>query len=159
MVQLNTFRLGGIIFKITDIEYVGKKKDFPKRELWLEVPTQMGVDQKSTMVKFESVGDDTASLDFFKPAQWVDMVWRFDGRLWKSPEGKEVLFNSCKIIDMKVGPNPFEEGKELENKPEDLSNTLVSELGHQVKDWVNEKGVGDVNDKLPFEEVDDDLPF
>ena len=62
---------------------------------------------------------------------------------------------------MKEGPNPFDKGEDIQNKPEDLSNTIVSELGDRVKDYANEPAQQDTlfdkdgnlkddNDPLPF---------
>ena len=162
MIQYNTFKTGGVIYKITDVIFVGKNKDFPKRELWLEVPTTRGVDQRTELFKFEVVGDDAGSLDYMHETAWVDMVFKIEGRIWKNPEGKEILFTSLKIIDAKEGPNPFDEKKELMNTPDDLSNTISSSEGDQVKDWNNPQAVVDVNQgaSLPFDDGDvSDLPF
>jgi len=160
MIQLNTFKTGGVIYKITKTKLVGKKSDFPKRELWVEVPTQLGVNQKSTLFKFEVIGEETGSLDWYNESEWVDIVFKVDTRKWNSPEGEDVLFLSLKIIDMKKGPNPFSEGKDMKNKPEDLSNTLVSELGDKVKDWANEEADHNLDDMFkPSGGDDTGLPF
>ena len=164
MIQLNTFRCGGVVYKITDVEYVGKNKDFPKKSMWLEVPTTYGVNQKTELFGFEVVGDDVSSLDRFSEGSWLDVVFKIEGRTWKNPQGKEVLFTSLKIIDAKEGKNPFDEGKEIKSKPADLSNTVLSDTGDFVKDWANEVGTADVLKKKSIWDTDGpdeykDLPF
>ena len=157
--QFNSFRSGGVIYRITDTELVGKNS-MPKREVWLEVPTQKGMDTKTQIFKFEVLFEETSSLDFFNVGSWVDVVFTIQGRIWEPPKepGVKKLFNSLRIIDMKVGPNPFQEGKDIKNKPEDLSNTIVSELADNVKDWANEEPKQDTLwDKTDTNA--DDLPF
>ena len=156
--QFNSFKTGGVIHTITETEFIkGKSGDFPKRELWLEVPTQSGMDSKTQLFKFEVLFDEAGSLDYYNTGEWVDVVFTIKGREWKDPSTqKKKLFNSNSIIDMKKGPNPFESGKDLRHTPDDLSNTIVSELGDNVKDWINENSKSDVLPTIPF---DNDLPF
>ena len=155
--QFNSFKSGGIIYKITDTEFVGKGDGIPKRELWLEVPTQKGMSDKTQIFKFEVLYEETASLDFYTEGNWADVVFTITGREWSPPNepNTKKLFNSLRIIDIKEAPNPFDAGKDIRNKPEDLSNTIVSELGDQVKDWVNETPKRDTM----FEPQEGDLPF
>ncbi len=157
--QFNTFRSGGIVHTITDIEHVGKAL-WPKREIWIEIPTQPSThDQKSEVIPYELFGDECAMADRFSPGDWVDFIFRLTSRLWspKDDPSKKKCFLTLKLIDMKIGPNPFEEKKDIKNTPEDLSNSIVSDLADKVKDYANEESVKDVND--PFAEQPDDLPF
>jgi hypothetical protein len=165
--QFNSFKTGGVIYKITDTELVGHKKS-PKRELWVEVPTQSGMSENTTIFLFEVMFEETNSLDFFKEGEWVDIVKKERHRVWTPPrkqdengesfQPRDKLFNSKQILDVRKAPNPFEEGKDLRNTPDDLSNTIVSELGDQVKDWVNEKPKQDTLFDPPSGD-DDQLPF
>jgi len=163
--QFNSFKTGGIIHTITETEFIkGKNGDFAKRELWLEVPTQSGMDNKTQIFKFEVLFDEAASLDYYEAGQWVDVVFTIKGRLWKDktkPDAVEKLFNSNSIIDMKKGPNPFDKGKDLRHTPDDLSNTIVSELGDKVKDWVNEDNKQDTlfDEDGNLKPEQDSLPF
>ena len=160
--QFNSFKTGGVIYKITDVEFVGKN-NIQKREAWVEIPTQKGMDTKTQIFKFEVMFEEVNSLDAYTEGSWVDIVFTIQGRRWSPPDepGVEKLFNSLKIIDMREGPNPFKEGKDIKNKPEDLSHTIVSELADRVKDWANEPPNrdtlfdenGDIRDDV------NDLPF
>ena len=156
--QYNSFRTGGVVYKVCETQFIqGKKGEFQKREIWIEVPTQSGMDHDTEILVYETIFDETAMLDNYTEVKWVDIVFKIASRKWTNPDtGVEKVFNSFKLIDMKHGPNPFDEGKDNQNKPEDLSNTIVSELGDRVKDWVNEDAQKDILDpnKHP-----DDLPF
>ena len=158
--QFNSFKTGGIIHTITDTEFImGKKGEFQKRELWLEVPTQKGMDTKTQIFKFEVVFEETGSLDYYTEGHWADVVFTITGREWTDtkPPYKKKLFNTLKIIDIKEGPNPFEEGEDLRHTPDDLSNTITSSQGHKVKDWDNEEPKPDT---LPFDgDAPTGLPF
>lgn len=159
--QFNSFKSGGVIYKICDTQFVGKNKDIPKREIWVEVPTQKGMDSKTQLFKFEVMYEEASSLDYFNESDWVDVVFTIEGRIWepKDEPGKKVLFQTLRPIDMKVAPNPFKGGKDLRNTPDDLSNTIVSELGDQVKDWANEAPRRDTLFNPPSGDDDDSLPF
>ena len=160
--QYNSFRTGGIVFRVCDTEFIqGQKGEFQKREIWIEVPTQAGMDNNTEILVFETIFEETSMLDAYTEGSWVDIVFKITSRRWTSPEGKEKCFNSYKLLDMKEGPNPFDKGEDIQNKPEDLSNTIVSELGDRVKDYANEPAQQDTlfdkdgnlkddNDPLPF---------
>jgi len=160
--QYNSFRVGGVVYKVCETEFIqGKKGEFQKREIWVEVPEQSGMDQNTVMFVFETIFDETAMLDNFTEGKWVDIVWKVTSREWTSPDGKQKCFNSKKLLDMKHGPNPFDKGEDIQNKPEDLSNTIVSAQGDEVKDWANEKPTQDTlfDKDGNLKEDDDDLPF
>ena len=161
--QFNSFKTGGVVYKVCETEFIqGKKGEFQKREIWIEIPTQSGMDSNTEILVFETIFDETAMLDNYTEGKWVDIVFRIASRKWTNPETqKEKVFNSFKLIDMKHGPNPFEEGKDLQNKPDDLSNTIVSELGDKVKDWQNETEKRDTlfDDNGDLKPEVDSLPF
>ncbi len=154
--QMNSFKTGGIVYKICDTVFIqGKNGEFQKREIWIETPTQNGMSQDTELFKFEVLFEETGSLDNYTEGKWVDVVFVIKGREWTDKEGNKHLFNSLKPLDIKHGPNPFEDGKDLKNTPDDLSNTIVSELGDKVKDWANETPKRDTR----FDQQEDDLPF
>ena len=157
--QFNSYKAGGILYKVTEEVYVGEKK-WPKREIWIEVPTEASMSQGTEIYAFELFGDECSGTEWLEPGAWYDFVFRIAGKIFK-PKARpteEAVFPKLKIIDIKKGPNPFEKGKDIKNRPEDLSNTIVSELAAEVKDWANEPAqadifktkVGDDYDELPF---------
>lgn len=158
--QMNTYKAGGIIFKIYDKEFVGKKANVEKREIIIEVPTENSMAQGTELYKLETLFEETSALDNFAEGQWVDFVFRVTGRSWypKDEPTKLVVFTGLRLIDMRKAPSPFDEGKDIKNKPEDLSNTIVSDLADKVKDWGNEPKQTDIFEQQKGDEFND-LPF
>ena len=161
--QFNSFKTGGIVFKICETQFIpGKKGEFQKREIWVEIPTQNSMDTNTEIFVFETIFDETGMLDNYTEGKWVDIVFRVSSRRWTDPKtNKEKVFNSFKLIDMKHAPNPFDKGKDLRHTPDDLSNTIVSELGDKVKDWINEAPKRDTmfDEDGNFNDDVDELPF
>ena len=157
--QFNSYKCGGVLYKVTDEVQVGEKL-WPKREIWLEVPTENSMDQGTEIYAFELFGEECSGTEWLEEGAWYDVVFRIKGKIFKSKKepGKESVFPKLKILDIKKSKNPFEEGKDIQNTTDDLSNTIVSELAGQVKDWGNEKAQQDIfkqNDGA----ADGDLPF
>ena len=152
VIGLGSFKVVGVIHTIEETSFT--KKGFPKRNLILEIPVAPGDRQKTTPIKFGTIGDDCGSLDFYEEGQWVEMLFQLDGRFWKSPEGEEIHFQSLRIVDMNKIDNPFDNPEQLSQDPDDYSPDHLAELAKNVKDYTKT-----VQEQLPFEPRENDLPF
>ena len=159
--QYNTNKAGGVVYKVGEIFMVGKEgKQFPKREIWVEVPSIRSMSQKTDLFKIETIFEETAMLDDFPEGCWVDFIYTLRGRKFTNKKtGKEDVFNSIKLIDMKRGPNPFDKGEEIDNSIDGISSSITSSNPDGPKDWANEplkqdtlfsKQEGDEFNDLPF---------
>jgi len=153
--NLTSYKTMGTIYRIEETQLTAK--GFPKRILYLEIPTAIGMDQKTIVRKFLVLGDECGSLDFFKEGEFVEMMFKLDSFWWKPPdEDKKILLESLKVLDMHKRDNPFLTGEQVDDRPDALSPAPVVELATKVKDYVNEEGERDTL----FDGPDDDgLPF
>jgi len=155
--QLNNYRCAGVIYRIGEIEYVGKKKDYAKRLLVVEVPTMKSTTQGTELYKFEVMGPEANALDQYELSEWVEIMFRIEGRLWNPPDRpeEEVFFLSLRIVDMSRRDNPFETGDPVVEEENHLSPDLMNELAPKVKDFAADtSGLDPLNP-----EGYDDLPF
>jgi len=158
-----SYKCAGVIYGIDDIEYT-KKSNWPKRFFYVEVPSSNSGMQKTEIFKFLVMGDEAGSLDFYKLGEWVEVMFKIEGRFWKPPDKDEPIYlGSLRPIDIHKGDNPFEQGvKEVSQDPQDLSSDLMNDLAKNVKDYANEPGNKKMFDKNGFlieEDKDDQLPF
>jgi len=151
--NLNNYRSAGVIYKISDTEMVGKKKDFPKRMLFLEVPTTNSMDKKTTeILKFTVVGPECGSLDYYEENTWVSVVFRIAGRFWRPPDDpeKEVHFMNLEVVDISREPNPFEHNQEPESPSADeLSPDIFNEFEKKKAEPIGPQ-IDDEDTGLPF---------
>jgi len=156
---LNNYKCAGVIFEISEIEYT-KKSNWPKRHLYIEVPTASGGMQKTEIFKFLVMGEEAKSLDWYNTGEWVEVLFRIEGRWWKPPdEEKKVHLMSLRPIDIHKGENPFEKDvEEMSQDPDDLSPDIMKDLAKNVRDYTREVA----NNGLfapPGDNNEDDLPF
>ena len=158
--NLVTYKSMGTIYKILPTEFTAK--GFPKRAMLLEIPVLNAGTQSSTVIKFMVLGDETASLDYYNPGDFVEILFKLDGFFWKMPEtGEKIHLQSLKIVDIHKRHNPFKTGEEIKDKPDDLSPDAVAELATNVKDYINEPHKRDTlfDDDGNFNNDGDGLPF
>ena len=156
-VNLNNYKCAGVIYRIDDMEFT-KKSNYPKRTFYVEVPTMRSMSQGTEIFKFMVMGEQTKSLDWYNAGDWVEILFRIEGRWWKPPdEDKQVHLSSLRPIDIHKGDNPFEGDYQINQDPDDLSPDPMAELAKNVKDYSQDSG------SLPFDRDDDndenDLPF
>ena len=155
--NLNSYKTMGTIYDIPDTQFTAK--GFPKRELFVEIPTSTSGSQKSVVIKFTVLGDEAGSLDFYEVGQFVEILFKLDSFEWKKPEtGEKIHLQSLKIVDIHKRDNPFETGEKVADLPDDLSPDPVAELATKVKDWTNIEKGNTLFDK-DGNMTDDDLPF
>ena len=159
--NLTTFKTMGTIFEVPDTEFTAK--GFPKRYILLEIPTVVGEDQKSIIRKYVTFGDECASLDFYKPGDFVELMFKLDSFEWTKEEWseetgkmekKKIHLQSDKIVDIHKRDNPFITKEKVADKPDDLSPDIIADLAKNVKDYSNEPAP---QDTLKFDP--NDLPF
>ena len=149
--NLLNYKAAGVIYNIGDTEMVGKNKDFPKRSLFIEIPTTNSMDKKTTeILKFTVIGPECGSLDYYANGEWVELVFRIEGRYWTPPSepDKEVHFQNLALVDVSRANNPFKRSQDPESpSAEELSPDIFNEFEKKKKG----------NDR--FEPIVDDLPF
>lgn len=151
--NLGSFKCAGTVYEVCPTEYT--KKGYPKRGILVEIPTSLGENQKSTVIKFMTLGDDTTMLDNYEASDWVEILFKLDGFFWKKPEtGEEIHLQSLKLVDIHKGTNPFDVPSEaMSQDPDDNTPDHLAELTKNVKDYAQEKSPG------LFDPQPDDLPF
>ena len=155
--NLNNYKTAGVIYKITKEELVGKNNDYPKRFLFLEVPSLNSMDNQTTEVwKFTIMGPECGSLDYYEEKEWLEVTFKIEGRFWKPKDepDKEVHFMNLRIVDMARATNPFDMNQEPESPSVDeITPDLFKDLEDRSEAMKKEKTGGDKP------EYDDDLPF
>jgi len=156
---LNNYKAAGVVYEVGEIEYT-KKGNWPKRKLFVEVPTSNSGMQDTEVVCFMVMGDEAGSLDYYEAGDWVEILFKIEGRWWKPPnEDKKIHLQSLRPIDIHKGENPFEKNVKVSQDPDDLSPDYVAELAKNVKDYSKEvpaqdtlfkRDEGDDNNGLPF---------
>jgi len=152
--NLTSYKIAGTIYRIDETEFT--KKGYPKRFLFVEVPTTYGDHQRSEILKFLVMGDETASIDFYEEGQFVEILFKLEGRFWTPPDepDKKIHLSSLRIVDIHKRDNPFKGGEKISESPDDNSPDHLAELATNVKDWTQKQ-----DSKDPFEPQDGDLPF
>jgi len=154
---LNAYKCGGVIYRIDETEFT-KKSNWPKRAFYVEVPSSSSGMQKTEVFKFLVMGDEAGSLDFYNEGEWVEVLFKIEGRWWKPPnEDKEIYLGSLRPIDIHKGENPFEKGVDKVSQDiNDLSSDLMNELAKNVKDYASGNKQPELFDK---DDPANDLPF
>jgi len=162
--NLGTYKTMGVIYEVAPTEFTAK--GYPKRFILLEIPLTAGMDQKTTVIKFVTLGDECASLDHYNPGEFVELMFKLDGFFWDKPatedeEAKKIHLQSLKIIDISKRDNPFETKEAIDDSPNALSPDIVGELATNVKDYVNEPPKRDTmfDEDGNLNDDPDDLPF
>ena len=169
--NLGTYKTMGVIYEVAPTEFTAK--GYPKRFILLEIPLTTGMDQKTTVIKFVTLGDECASLDYYNEGDFVELMFKLDGFFWNKPEtadeeAKKIHLQSLKIVDIQKRSNPFETKEAIDDSPDALSPDVVSELASNVKDYANEPAQqdtlfdkdGNLGDIYNFNKDDNDpLPF
>ena len=152
--SLTSFKTMGVVYKVPDTTHT--KKGYPKREIWIEIPTTtMSQKQKTIIVPFLVLGDECGSLDFYTEGEFLEVLFALDSFMWTDPTtGNVKPLLSLKIIDLHRRENPFETKEDIDDSPDALSPDIVAELATNVKDYSRE-----VDKELPFDNNEDDLPF
>ena len=150
----NSYRCAGVLYDIGEVEFT-KKSGYPKLKFHVEVPTIASMAQKTEIFEFLIMGDDANGFDtYYEKGDWVELLFRIEGRFWTPPDDpdKNIYLSSLRPIDIHKGENPFETGKELVSSTKELSSDPIQELTKNVRDYSE-------NNKDPFEEQQNDLPF
>ena len=162
--NLGTYKTMGVIYEVAPTEFTAK--GYPKRFILLEIPLTAGVDQKTTVIKFVTLGDECASLDYYNPGDFVELMFKLDGFFWNKPaseeeEAKKIHLQSLKIVDIHKTSNPFETKEAVDDSPNALSPDVVGLLATNVKDYANEPAQRDTLFDKDGNLKDDpnDMPF
>jgi hypothetical protein len=158
-INFNSYKCAGVIYQIDEIEYT-KKSNWPKRYFYLEVPTASGDNQKSEIFRFLVMGDEAASLNYYNEGDWVEVMFKIEGRFWTPPDEKDksVYLGSLRPIDIHKGENPYERNKkDYKQNPDEASPDHLAELAKNVYDLANQPREPSLFD--PPTGDDDDLPF
>jgi len=162
--NLGTYKTMGVIYEVAPTEFTAK--GYPKRFILLEIPLTAGTEQKTTVIKFVTLGDECASLDYYNPGDFVELMFKLDGFFWNKPasddeEAKKIHLQSLKIVDIHKRDNPFETKEAVADKPDDLSPDVVGKLATKVRDYANETPQKDTlfDDDGNLKPEADSLPF
>lgn len=152
--NLLTYKTMGTVYRVGEVEYT--QKGYAKCEVLIEIPYTLGSKQKTDIIKFKVFGDDAKYMDQYKGGDFVEIMFRLNGYMWKPPDkDEEINLTSLRIVDIHKRDNPFETKEIVFDGPDNLSPDPVVDMAKKVKDWVNEKPKEDVL----FDENNDDLPF